>query len=434
MVIRNILKLFAGRAMLIVIQLTSLLITNRLLGSEGRGTFASATTWATLFFTLFFLSINTMYLKEFADKKADRGELANGFFTFGVLLSFGGLAIAMLAYWLFNDSFIKLPLLVYVINLLTVPFMIIQSLSISVYQSTGEYRKLNIATLLTSLINLALILLSLLVIKFDVLVFSGISAFSWLCCGLYCFFTCRFRFSIPQMKKLFYRQFVSDLSYLHINTLMTFLVSSLNILIMHKYLSDEQVGHFFLASAVVGYLLILPMSIQNILITNLMNKSNEERVKTTGVFFKLSLLAMIVIVGILFFLANILVYVLGGDSFTESGLYLQYLLPTVLFQIAGVFWSSLWTLKGYFKLIMKVSIGIVALSVICNFIFIWQWGVMGAILCANIITCLSMGVHLILAMREYKKIGGSAYEIIPRRGDLQFVRENVRIILAKFRK
>jgi len=420
--------------MLIIIQLTSLLITNRLLGSEGRGTFASATTWATLFFTLFFLSINTMYLKEFADQKADRKELANGFFTFGVLLSLGGLAIALLAYGAFNEAFIKLPFLIYVINVLTVPFMIIQSLSISVYQSTGEYRRLNIATLLTSLINLALILLSLLLVKFDVLVFSAISAFSWLCCGVYCFLTCRFRFSVPQMKKLFYRQFVSDLSYLHINTLMTFLVSSLNILIMHKYLSDEQVGQFFLASAVVGYLLILPMSIQNILITILMNKSNEDRVRTTGVFFKLSLLAMIVIVGILFFLANILVFVLGGHSFSDSGLYLQYLLPTVLFQVAGIFWSSLWTLKGYFKLIMKVSIGIVALSVICNFIFIRQWGVMGAILCANIITCLSMGVHLVLAIMEYRKIGRSAYEIIPRRSDLQIVRENVRMILARFRK
>lgn len=434
MIIKNILKLFFGRVVLIIIQFASLLITNRLLGSEGRGTFASATTWATLFFTFFFLSINTMYLKECADNKGDKDDLKNGFFTFGILLSVASIVISILAYLFFNDNFIKLPLIIYLINIFTIPFMIIQSLSIAVYQSSGDFKKVNIATLFTSAFNLILIILSIFFVKFDVVVFSTISLISWCCCCLYCFVTCRFSFSWPGLNKLFYKKFVSDLSFLHINTIMTFLVSGLNIIIMHKYLSDNVVGQFFLANAIIGYLLILPASIQNVLITNLIDKTNVDRIRTTGTFFKVSVTGMALIVLVLFFFANIIILVLGGKSFANSGFYLQCLLPTVLFQIAGMIWSSLWSIKGYFKLVMKNSFLIVILSVVLNFILIRSMGVMGAIISINIITFLSMCVHIILAMREFKSVGISAHEIIPQKKDFVTVKESISLFRDKFRK
>ena len=153
MIVKNIIKLFVGRATLILIQFASLLVTNRLLGSEGRGTFASASTWATLFFTFFYLSINTMYIKEYADNKNNREDLKNGFFTFGLLLSMACIGMAVLAYIIFNSSFIRLPFDIYIINICTIPLMIIQVLAISVYQSHGDFKKVNIENRLTEIEN-----------------------------------------------------------------------------------------------------------------------------------------------------------------------------------------------------------------------------------------------------------------------------------------
>ena len=86
------------------------------------------------------------------------------------------------------------------------------------------------------------------------------------------------------------------------------------------------------------------------------------------------------------------------------------------------------------KLVMKNSFLIVILSVVLNFILIRSMGVMGAIISINIITFLSMCVHIILAMREFKSVGISAHEIIPQKKDFVTVKENISLFRDKFRK
>ena len=418
-----------GRIVLIITQFILLFITNRLLGSEGRGLFVSATTWALCLFTFFYLSINTMYLKECADKKANKTDLKNGFFSFAVLLSIASIIMAVVFYLLMNEKFIKLPLNIYLINILAIPFMIIQSLSISVYQSDNDFKKVNIVVLFTSVCNLTLVILSVFFLKFNVIIFSIISLFSWFLCSLYCYFTCVFTFSLTAIKKLCYKKFIGNLSFLHINTIMTFLVSGFNILLMHKYISDNEIGQYFLANSITGYLLILPVSIQNVLMAHLINRSHEGKVRITGIFFKATFLSMIGIALFLFFFSGIIVLILGGKSFTHSGFYLKCLLASVIFQIAGIIWSSLWSIRGYFKIITKISFIIVALSVILNFILIQSMGVIGAIITSTIITFLSMCVHIFLAMKEFKSVGISVHEIIPRKKDIIFLKQNLNLFI-----
>jgi O-antigen/teichoic acid export membrane protein len=344
-----------------------------------------------------------------------------------VFLSIACIFCAILIYLLLNERFIKLPLNIYIINVLATPFMIIQSLSVAVFQSNNNFKKVNIVLLFTGVCNLALILFSFFFIQFNVTVFSIITLFSWFFCSLYCYFSCRFTFSIKAFKKLFYKKFTTDISFLHINTIMTFLISGFNILLMHKYISDNEVGQYFLASSITGYLLILPVSIQNVLMANLINKSHTEKVRITGYFFKATLLGMILIAILLFFLSNIIVFILGGKSFTHSAFYLQCLLVSVIFQIAGIIWSSLWSIRGYFKIITKISVVIVALSVILNFTLIKSMGVSGAIITSTIITFLSMCVHIFLAIKEYKSIGIHGYEIIPQKKDFIFFKQNLHL-------
>jgi O-antigen/teichoic acid export membrane protein len=419
---------------LIVIQFVSLLITNRLLGSGGRGLFVSASTWAVFLFTFFYLSINTMYLKECAENKGNKEDLKNGFFSFAVLLSLVCMFIAIIIYLLFNSRFIQLPFNIYFINILTIPGMIFQSLALSVYQSDNDFKKVNIVTLFTAASNFIFILTAILFTHFNVLIFSVISLTSWSLCALYCYITCRFKFSRHALKMLFYRNFVNDISYLHINTIMSFLVSGFNIILMHKYVSDDEVGQFFLANSIIGYLLILPISIQNVLIANLINRTNIEKAKLTGYFYKATLFGMIIIGILLFLFSDLIVLILGGKTFIHSAFYLQCLIISAVFQIAGIMWSSLWNIRGYFKTITKLSILIVLLSILLNFILIKKMGVTGAVITSAVITFLSMCVHLILAMREYKKTGISRAEIFPHKNDFIFLKENLNRFKYRFRK
>lgn len=426
--------MFLGRILLIIIQFASLLITNRLLGADGRGLFASAGTWSLFLFTVFYLSINVMYIKECADKKIERTDLKNGFFSFAILLSVVSIAVALLLYLFLNKGFIKLPWQIYVINILTIPFMIIQSLSVSVYQSENDFKKVNIIILFTAACSFLFIIISTFFLHFNVTVISVISLASWFLCSLYCYITCHFSFSLRALKTIFYRKFMVDLGFLHTNTIMTFLVSGFNILLMHKYISDSEVGQYFLANTITGYLLILPISIQNVLIADIIHKSHLEKVRATLNFFKAALLGMLVILVPIYFFSDLIIRLLGGKTFIHSAFYLQCLLVTVAFQVAGIIWSSLWNIRGYFKLITKVSFIVVAMSVILNFILIKSMGVEGAIITTLLITFLSMCVHIFLAIKECKKTGIPLLEFIPQKKDYLYLVHNLSILRSKFQK
>ena len=409
-----------------VLQFVNLIITNRMLGAEGRGLFASASTWALGFFTFFFLSINIIYLKKIADQKLDRAILKNGFFTLSVFMALISLLVGLLFYVCLDSNFFRLPFMLFILNMLVVPFMMIQALSLSVFLSANDYKKLNITSIINWAINLLLVVALCFLIEFNPTTLSAITLISWACCGVYCFFACDFSFSLAALKEITKVNFWKELAFLHINSIMTYLMFSLNILIIHRYINNESTGQYFLAASIINYLFIIPGSIQSVLMGSLIEQTEQGKAKLTATFFKGTVLLMLLIVTGVFIFSKQIVEVLGGNTFLSSGRYIELLLPACIFQVAGFIWSSLWNIKGYFKLITKVSIVIVLLSVALDFILIPAIGVMGAIISSTVTCFLAMCVHLWLAIKEFRKVGLSIRELLPRKTDFYTFRNYIK--------
>jgi PST family polysaccharide transporter len=114
------------------------------------------------------------------------------------------------------------------------------------------------------------------------------------------------------------------------------------------------------------------------LMTSVNNEKKEEYINKNKLLFNWMLLLAIIIATIFTFFANKIIYILYGNSFTESVFVLQVQIWTLIPIFLGVASFPYFAIENLQKISLYKSILGLILNIILNYFFIPYFGVVGA--------------------------------------------------------
>ena len=390
------------RTIAIVSQVLILIITNRLVMAEGRGILASSITWANTFFTFFFCSLNIVLFNSINECPAEKDNYQKGVYNISFLLAVAAVVFSFAVYFLLPGIFRNIPVPVLFVSFLTVPFILLQNNLWAIFQARHQFNYFNFAIIISPVVNLLLSILLILLDRYTVLTGCIATCISWVAGTIYCLIKIGLLLDLRSIKIFNNKKILSKILFAHLATIITFIINRTDILFLNYYTDNRSTGFYFMASAMVGYLLIIPMSIQSILYSKLIGLSEQEEKKMITTYSRLSFGIMTLSCIFIELFADQIIWILGGRSFAVSAYFLRILTPCAIIYSVPVIWASLWVAKGYFNKLTNISFATIVINLAMNFILVPKYGAKGA--AATFITCciFIFALHFLLIRNYYK--------------------------------
>lgn len=417
------------RGIAIAAQLATLIITNRLLLAEGRGIAATANTWALTFFTIFYCSLNVVLFNSINEQTHKKEEYISGVYSLSFLLGLMATGTAFLIYFIMPDLFKNIPKWVLFFNLFSIPFIVLQNNLWAIFQARHQYKNFNIAI---TLAPAALFIFSAVAIagnRFSILNFSIITLLSWIAGAFFCIWKIGLPFHLKSVY-VFDKSIRKKIGYAHLGSMIVFVINKADILIMNYFIGNSTTGMYFMASALVGYTLILPTSIQSILYTKLIGLSPGEEKNMIIRYAKISLIIMLASCIFLEIFANQVIALLGGNSFESAVFYLRLLMPFCVLISVTVIWSALWVTKGYFNKLTLISFITMLINIVLNLLLVPAFGAMGAVISYITGAVFIFFFHLYL-IKGYINEPGFIKQLIPDKTDFTLFYSKAILLLKK---
>lgn len=381
-------------------QFIALILTNHIIGPEGRGVFIAAITWSTTFFTLSHLSLSTgiLYLANKNSENIHKLAYASviAAFVLGAASFVTGIIMYVAVPSLFNNLSLKYTVLAFS----TIPFMMLQQYTMSVVQVKGNFRAFNILYAAYGIVNLAGITIAWLTNKTSVDLLIQINLLSWLLTGFialcYLYPDFKKRHGGDSIVRLFAKTSLSA----HIGAIVTFAVSRSDILIVNYYCPEKQTGVYGLAVGIVQILFIIPLSIQNLLYHSLLGKEKEEQKRILLQNSRLTFSIMLVAATAVFLLSQPLVNLIGGKGFEAAIPLFKYFLPAIVFYSMPMVLSTQWNIMGIFREINITAVIAFAVSLACNIILVPVIGITGGAVTFLIISFASFCAHIWFVQKQ----------------------------------
>ncbi len=407
-----------SKAVVILSQLAALIITNHIIGAEGRGIFLAAITWSNTFFIFSHCSFSTGIL-NLSNKKAENVYnlaylAAVGAFILGTI----AILIGFLVYGIHPPLFNNLNLKYLGLAFAAIPFMMLQQYGMAIVQVKGNFKVFNILYAIYAILNLAGIVVVWLLHRTSVDTLIYINLAAWVITGAVAIY-----FIWPFIKKKSKGNAILNLLLktslaAHFGAIVTFVVSRSDILIVNYYSTEKQTGVYGLAVGIVQMLLIIPLSIQNLLYHSLMGKSLEEQKATLLQYSRITFAVMFVSTAAVMLLSRPLVYIVGGKSFEEAIPLFKYFLPAILFYSMPMVLATQWNIMGIFRQVNVASILILIASILSNIILVPVIGITGGAVTFLVIAIAAFLIHVWLVK---KNLGNTTFSeiIFIRRADIQ---------------
>ena len=389
-----------SKAVVILCQLVALIITNHIIGPEGRGIFLAAITWSNTFFILSHFSFATGIL-NLSNKRAENVyDLAYLSAVAALILGTVSIVAGFLAYGIYPNLFNNLNIKYLGLALAAIPFMMLQQYSMAVVQVKGNFKAFNILYSIYGLLNLAGIIVVWLMHKTSVDLLIWINLVAWSLTGLIAFYFIR-----PFIKKKNAGNSILNLLIktslaAHFGAIVTFIVSRSDILIINYFSTQKQTGVYGLAVGIVQMLLIIPLSMQNLLYHALMGKPKEEQKKILLQYSRITFAVMFVCAIAVMLLSRPLVYLVGGKSFEEAIPLFKYFLPAIVFYSMPMVLATQWNIMGIFRQINISSVFVLILSVLSNIVLVPLIGIAGGAITFLIISIVAFLIHIWFVKRN----------------------------------
>jgi O-antigen/teichoic acid export membrane protein len=196
----------------------------------------------------------------------------------------------------------------------------------------------------------------------------------------------------------------------------------IDIILLKKYSTLEQVGLYSLAVQIAEQLLFVPYAIDTIVLTRSANASDEKLVsKTVASILRVSFLIGLVGCLLIIVLAPQLLPVIFGEEFKGSVLMVQTILPGMMFLIAFRILNSRLSGMGKPQIAIYTFIPALIINILLNVLWIPKFGGMGAVWATNISYASGVILFTILYLRITKM---SLTETLKyRKSDFYFLRE-----------
>ena len=204
----------------------------------------------------------------------------------------------------------------------------------------------------------------------------------------------------------------------------------IDIILLKKYSSLEQVGLYSLAVQIAEQLWYVPYAVDTIVLTRSANATDEKFVsKTVASIFRVSFLIGLFGCLLIFVLAPPLLPIIFGEEFKGSVHMLQTILPGMMFLIAFRILNSRLSGMGKPQIAIYTFIPALIINVLLNLIWIPRFGGMGAVWATNISYAFGAVLFTMIYLRITKM---SLIEMLTfRKSDFYFFKEIKQYLIRK---
>ena len=406
--VHHVIETFVTRILMIVIGLLTSVVVTRLLGPEGRGLFAVATTISAIgvqFGNLGLHASNTYYVAR--DRSALPALTGNTLFTSFLMGGMGAaIAYAIFSAWP-NISPIKGLLLV--ISLIWIPFGLAYALLQNLLLGINKVRAYNKIDLVSKTLTLAAIIAlaiqgtvspeSVLSVSLILLV----ATFAWCLWHLWTEFR---EFPTPSLP-LFLTSFQYGFK-AYLAAFLSAMIFRIDVLMINHMIGEEQTGYYSVATGLCNLLYILPVVVGTILFPKL--SSSDDQASRWSLTFKTAC-----VVGAVMLFASVMLVLLGkyviiflyGNKFRASYLPFVIMLPGVLvWSVESIFRKFLNTdpEKGFRIEIVYIWSIVIPMNIVLNFILIPRIGTVGAAIASTASFLTVAALVLIFSFREARRL------------------------------
>lgn len=395
-------------------------ILSRILGAAGYGLYSSIIVVPLIVIGFTQIGIRRATMYHLGTKKLEEDNIVSAVFILLLITSFLSVVISGIVF-LFSESRNADPVLLTMV-LLTVPFVLCNVYAGGIFLGKQEILRANILNVGPTILNLVFVILFVWILKLSVR-----GAFMGLLSGNFCMFF----FVFYHIRKTYHitwkyhEGIMKSMVRLGIVFALSIFIMQLNyrvdILLLKKYSTLEQVGLYSLAVQIAEQLWHIPNAIETIVLTRSANAVDDQFVhKTVASILRVSLLFGIFGCLLIILLAPPLLPLVFGAGFKESVPMIQGILPGVMCMVAFRILNSRLAGMGKPQVAIYSFIFPLIINIILNIIWIPRLGGMGAVWATN----ASYGAGCVIFLFAYSwKVKMSVTEIFRfRKSDFYFIR------------
>lgn len=397
---QHILETSSARALALMISLASLSVTARVLGPEGRGIIAGATTWINLLATLGSLSVGQVVIHRAAANR-DLAWVRSAFGA-GLLLVCGLSGIiwlgALTAGYFVANMYGQLPWWALAVVFAALPFSIWERFGSQLLICTGHLRFFNQRLILASLLGFLALIVVLVLFDWGViggLIVTVLSTVLVSTLGIHRLWEVAGKSFVVRSAELL--SLIRDGLKLHLHTIGgTFLALS-GVLLVNYYRNPSEVGWYQLAVQMVTALMIVPQAVWVVLNEKIAGKGPDKIWPLQRRLLIQSIGLMMFIISVSYLMAPYAVLLIAGESFSPSIELFRIMLPSAFGMSLSYFMGTQWLGRGLFGQTALLTILFGATNLILNMIFIPKFGVSAAAWSMTIVYTIMVFTNLGMA-------------------------------------
>lgn len=399
--LRDTFSVLASNTFSIGIGLLSGVLLARLLGPEGRGTYAAMLVVPTVLYTLSELGIKQSVIyfigRGIHPLKDVIGSIIYIFF-FASVLSFSGCILIFI--FLGYDE--KYEWILWVTATLIIPAKLLISYSSGVFLGQEAINKFNRLSWAPPIVNLLGLLL--LVYFANLKVWGALLAMllSQLVLSGYAFFLMSrttdisFGLNFNLIKEILKAGIVYAVALFFIQ-----LNYKIDILLLEALASQAEVGYYSLGVSLTEQIWLLPTALGIVILSRTANSSDHRQITNSVLLImKASFILALLMCVVLFFLSPFIIPLIYGEDFVPSVSVIQAILPGILVFIIFKVINSQFAGMGKPEIALKIFIPAVFLNVLLNFLLIPRLGAIGAAIASDI----SYGASAVAILLTYKRL------------------------------
>lgn len=397
--ISNVLPTLGARGFVIVCGLVSSIITAKVLGPEGRGSYFYIITLAQLATQIGHLGLASSNTYVAAQNRSATGALAAN--SFWIALTLGGVATALtVAFQVAAGRPDRAALAV--VLLVLVPCMIYGLLASSILVGAGRAKAYNAFLL----VNTGLQLVAILAVGAT---YGTVTAMLWVSAGASLAASAMLMWMIARQGQITWRfdwgligREMGFASRVYLATLLQFAVSRLNVMILDHTSGAADVGQYSIAVQFFDTLLVIPATTAMLLFPELVRSDAHDRSRRTlqvalamGVLMTLVAVAFVAI-------SPWLIPLLFGAGFTPAIEVVRWMMPgLVAFSLLNIVSQYLAAARFPLSNLLAWVISLPVLGILAS-VLIPTWGAAGAAAALSITYVLLAAAIVLLALAQHR--------------------------------
>lgn len=375
----NILFSATGKIISTALALIGIGLITRYLGKEGFGDYATAVAYFSLFAAIADLGIYSVATREISRPNADEKEIMGNVFSLRIITSLIVFsATPVIIFFLPYPYEVKLAIMIS-----AAAFVFASSYMVlnGIFQKNLAMDKVAMAELIGKIVQLGIIFLAVqkdlgfLVVVSSILfamIVNFISVFLW--SRKYLKFKLNFNFS-------YWKKFVSNSLPVGISVIVTFLYFKLDTILLSFIKTNADVGIYNAAYKVIENISFFPGMVAGLVLPILSHTIFTDRRKFEEVANKIYKMFIILIVPLVIgtlYLADGIIYIIGGAGYEEAGLVLKILVFALVFIFFGNLSNNI-LLAGNMQKKLMIALSLCAVfNISVNLVLIPKYSFLGA--------------------------------------------------------